>query len=265
MAKVGYAEWDEEDAFDTHDERPLRRARRKPLPWLRLTLLSSLSIAGLVYLAQHKPQDDRAVDPGSVPATVLVAPAPVWKPISPSPAVYALEKSLGPVALEARQHTSGAREDTLALGRFGDPRHARITLVQGFAEPARSFFVDMVRQAAEAGLSVARNGMSRLVPTKFGPIEAAPMTLAGPVEQSCQAFRFSDPEAGFGFRGWLCGSSAATVDETQLACLVDGIVLAGGTNPSLKAVFARTERNRNEVCGFNARTASVEVKTPRRP
>jgi hypothetical protein len=167
--------------------------------------------------------------------------------------------------VEARQHTSGAREDTLILGRFGDPHHARITLHQGSSEPDRSFFVDIVRRAAEAGLSVARNGMSRQVITKFGPVEAAPMTLARPAEQACQAFRFSDPEAGFGFQGWLCGSETLAADEAQLACLIDGITLAGGTNPSLKAMFVGVERNRTEACGSGARTASIGIKPLPRP
>ncbi len=263
MPRAGFARWDEEDAVDLEDERPLRHARRTSLPWLRLILLSALSIAGLVYFAQHGQRANRPGDPKTVPAAVLIAPAPVWKTISPSPAVYALEKSQGPLTMEARQHTGGAREDILTLGRFGEPRHARIILVQGLADPPRSFFIETVRRAADAGLSVARNTLSRSVATKFGPVEAASLTLAGPAEQSCQAFRFSDRDADFGFLGWLCGPEADALTDTQLACFIDGIGLAGGTSPSLKAVFARAERNRTGACGPGA--ASAEVRIPRRP
>jgi hypothetical protein len=99
-----------------------------------------------------------------------------------------------------------------------------------------------------------------MIATKFGSVEAAPMTLANKSEQACEAFRLSDTTAEFSFQGWLCGSSAP--DEAQLACFIDGIALSGSTNPSLKAVFAQAERNRTDACGPSARTASVAVKPP---
>ncbi|WP_230530548.1 hypothetical protein [Microvirga roseola] len=267
MPKAGFADWDEDDAFDDLDERSLRRGRRR-LPWLRILVLSSLSIAGLVYIAQQRQQQEQAADSRPVPPSVLIAPDPAWKPVSPSPGTYALERSASPVTAEARQHTSGAREDTLILGAFGEGRHARIILAQGSVEPERSFFVDLVRRAASAGLSVTRNAQSRMVPTKFGPVEAAAVTLAGTVEQECQAFRFSQGETGFGFQGWLCSSGAgsgAMSEDMGLACFIDGIALAGGSTPSLKAVLARAERSRIEACSPVARTSSVGPRAPRRP
>lgn len=261
MPRASFAEWDEDDALDREDERPSRRAR-KPLPWLRVILLSCLSIAGLVYFAQQGRREKQSSEPKSIPASVLIAPAPVWKPVSPSPAVYALERSVGPLALQARQHTSGAREDTMIVGAFGAVPHAQVTLFQGFAEPERSFFVDLVRRAAEAGLSVARNAQSRMIATKFGPVEAAAVTLAGSGEQSCQAFRFADRQAGFGFQGWLCGGEANASGDTQLVCFIDGIALAGGTNPSLKAVFAKAERSRTGACAPGAHMALFGPGSP---
>lgn len=264
MPRAGYAEWDEEDLADWVDERPSRRVRRKRLPWLRVVLISSLSIAGLASLALQKEQPGRPAERSKqVPSSVLVAPAPAWKPVSASPAVYALAGTSGSTIMEARQHANGAREDTLVLGRFGDFRFAQVALMQGTAETAGSFYIDIVRRAARAGLAVAHQGQGRMVPTKFGTVEAAPLTLAAKGEQACQAFRFADPEADFSFQGWLCGSSVP--DEPQLACFIDGITLAGGTNPSLKAVFARAERSRTEACGPIDRTASVSVRPPARP
>ena len=165
--------------------------------------------------------------------------------------------------MEARQHTNGAREDTLILGRFGDFRYAHVSLVQGAAETAGSFYIDIVRRAARAGLAVAHQGQGRTVATKFGTLEAAPLTLAAKGEQTCQAFRFSDEDADFSFQGWLCGSSAP--EEAQLACFIDGITPAGSPSPALKAVFARAERSRTEACGPSARTASAAVRPPARP
>ena len=178
-----------------------------------------------------------------------------------SPAVYAL--AAGPVSAEARQHASGAREDTLMLGRFGDVRYAQLALVDGTVEAAGSFYIETVRRAARAGLAVAHQGQGQMVATKFGSVEAAPLTLSARGEQACQAFRFTTTEASFGFHGWLCGSSAPT--EAQLACFIDGIALAGSASPSLKAIFAQAERSRLEACGPGARTASVTVKPPARP
>jgi hypothetical protein len=264
MPRAGTAEWDEEDLADWVDERPARRLRRRRASWLRVVLMCSCSIAGLAYLAlQLEPARRPAERAKEVPSSVLVAPAPAWKPVAPSPAPYALAGAPAPVATEARQHTNGAREDTLVLGRFGDFRYAQVSLVQGAPESAGSFYIDVVRRAARAGLAVAHQGQGRTVPTKFGTLEAAPLTLAAKGEQACQAFRFADADVEFSVQGWLCGSTAP--DDAQLACFVDGITLVGASSPSLKAVFARAERSRTEGCGPAARTASVAVKPPARP
>ncbi|MBM6580919.1 hypothetical protein ILT44_12060 [Microvirga sp. BT689] len=264
MPRAGYAEWDEEDLADWVDERPSRRLGRRRTPWLRVILMSSCSIAGLAYLAlQQEPARRPAERSKQVRSSVLVAPVPAWKPVSPSPAAYALASAPGSIAMEARQHANGAREDTLVLGRFGDFRYAQVSLVQGMPETAGSFYIDIVRRAARAGLAVAHQGQGRMVTTKFGTVEAAPLTLAARGEQACQAFRFADGAADFSFQGWLCGSSAP--DEAQLACFIDGIAPAGSPSPALKAVFARADRSRTEACGASARTASAAVRPPARP
>lgn len=263
MARAGYPAWDEDEAF--FDERPARRARRKRLPWLRMILLSSLMIGGLVYFARHKGDEVKVAVRNGVPSSVLIAPAPVWSPVAAAPALFGVERTAAPLLVEARQHTSGAREDTLTFGRFGDARHARLTLIQGSTEPARSFFVDVVRRAAEAGLAVARNAQSRMVATKFGPVEAAAMTLLGSREQECQTFRFVERDSGFGIQGWMCGADAAAMNDAQLVCFIDGITLAGAAGPSVKALFARAERSRTESCGAAAHTASVGVRLPQKP
>ncbi|WP_243369873.1 hypothetical protein [Microvirga solisilvae] len=263
MARAGYSAWDDDEAF--FDERPARRARRKPVRWIRLILMSSLMIAGLVYFARQKGDEAKVVARTGVPSSVLIAPAPVWNAVASGPALYAIDKTFGTASSEARQHTSGAREDTLSLGRFGEARHARLTLIQGSSEPSRSFFVDIVRRAADAGLAVSRNAQSRMIVTKFGPVEVAAMSLVGKSEQDCQTFRFKDHDSGFGFQGWLCDTQAEAIDDAQLACFIDGVMLNGAGSPSLKALFARSERNRTDACGAAARTASIGVRTPGRP
>ncbi|MEZ0168941.1 hypothetical protein [Microvirga sp. TS319] len=263
MARAGSPAWNEDEAF--FDERPARRARRRPTRWFRVTLMSGLIIAGLVYFARQKNDEARVSARGSASPSVLVAPAPAWTPLAPAPALYALEKATGALTIEARQNASGAREDILILGRFGNAPYARLTLVQGSAEPPRSFFVDVARRAAQAGLAVSRLAQSRMVATKFGPVEAAVVTLVGSREQECQALRFSDGDSGFGFQGWLCDGQAGAPDDAQLACLIDGIALSGAGSPSLKALFLRVDRNRTEACAIAARTSSAGVRPPPRP
>ncbi len=262
MARAGYPAWDEDEAFC--DERPVRRVRRRRRSWLRMAVMSSLMIAGLVHLAQQRSDGSHVAARDGVPSPVLVAPAPAWTPVVSAPALYAVENAPGPPAIEARQHTSGAREDVLTMGRFGGPRYARLTLAQGSPEPVRSFFVDIARRAAQAGLAVSRNSQSRVIATKFGPVEAASVTLVGPREQECEAFRFSDGASGFGLLGWMCEEDVTVPDDAKLACFIDGIALSGAGSPSLKAVFARAERNRTEACAA-ARTVSVGVRLPHRP
>ncbi|HZH51747.1 MAG TPA: hypothetical protein VEZ16_07675 [Microvirga sp.] len=263
MPKAIADDWNEEDAYDPPVERV--RRRRRPLPWLRMILLSSLSVAALVHLAQRQGTEELAQEPHPVPSSRLVAPAPLWRPLAPTPPVYAIEGRAEPVGTESREHMSGGREDTLTFGAFGDVGYGRISLVQGFTEPERSFFVDIVRRAAQAGLSVTRNAQGQPVQTKFGPVEAAAVTLAGKGEQSCQAFRFGDPEASFAFQGWLCGSEALPVEPGHVACLVDRTVLATADNPSVKAIFAKAEQQRLPACGPRERTAALGVRTSARP
>jgi hypothetical protein len=266
MQRAIHADWDEDEEDDASEGEPLPRARSR-LPWLRMILLSGLSIAVLVYFAREErsrtlPQGE----PGAVPASVLVAPPPPWRPLPQAAPAYALDKPFAPPAFSARINAAGGREDTFVLGRFGDPRHGRISLIQGDAgTERRSFFVDIVRRAAEAGLSVTRNAQSRMATTKFGPVEMAEVTLAGATEQTCQAFRFADPETAFGFHGWLCGTEARSVDETQAACFIDRIALSGQEGLVLKALFAQAERNRSEACALAARTAALSPTPPARP
>ncbi|AWM88756.1 hypothetical protein [Microvirga sp. 17 mud 1-3] len=266
MQRAIHADWDEDEEDDASDGEPLPRSRSR-LPWLRMALLSGLSIAALVYFAHEegsRPLPPGA--PGAVPASVLVAPPPPWRPLPQAAPAYVLDKPFAPPVFSARAHISGGREDTFVLGRFGDSRHGRISLVQGDAgTERRSFFVDIVRRAAEAGLSVTRNAQSRMAATKFGPVEMAEVTLAGTAEQTCQAFRFADPETAFGFQGWLCGAEARIVDEAQAACFIDRIALSGQEGLVLKALFARAERNRGEACNLAARTAALSPTPPARP
>jgi hypothetical protein len=201
---------------------------------------------------------------GEVPSAVLIAPPPAWEPVDRATALYGIESldpSL-PLSTTVRRHTIGGREDTLLLGAFGEPGHARISVSRTIAVPgAGSFYVDLVRQAAQAGLSVARSSQSRPVATKFGTVEVAPAALAEATEQACLAFRYVHGEVIFSFRGWLCGSETKPVSESQLICLIDHLALAGGKDDAaLKGLFAQADRKRSESCSPMARLEAPKLK-----
>jgi hypothetical protein len=236
---------------------PARRSR--PWPWLRMSLTCAAAVAGLTHLAREAGEDMRL--PGDVPPAVLVAPAPRWQPIAAAPAWYTLGASQGdrPPIIEARRHVDGGREDTLIVRSFGEDGHARATLSRGLAQrEGASFYVDLVRRAAQAGLSVTRSAQTRPLATKFGVVEVTQIVLADTSEQACLAFRAAHPEVSFSLTGWLCGAGEPPDTEGQLACFIDGIGLAAGSiDPALKAIFAKADRRRLEGCTPKDRLAAM--------
>jgi hypothetical protein len=231
--------------------RPLplrRRGRLASLPSLRMSLLSAAAVAALAYFAAER-QPASPSEPAAIPLAALLTPPPTWQPVAQASPLYALE-GIDPnsYAWEVRRHVSGAREDTLTFGGFGDVGYGRLQLIAGASEPEpASFYVDLVRQAAAAGLSVVRSAQAAPIATKFGPAEIAAVSLAGASEESCLALRGGDPALGFMMRGWICGSAAQPATEPQLACLIDRLALAG-EDPALTALFAGAERRRALGC-----------------
>src|SRR6478736_187980 len=125
MQRAIDADWDEDDLLDDWDEQPLPRARAR-LPWFRMCVMSGITVSGLVFFARHDATKAPPA-PKDVPAAILVAPPPAWRPL-PQAAFYGIDKPLLPMAFDVRQHRSGAREDTLLLGQFGEAHHARISI-----------------------------------------------------------------------------------------------------------------------------------------
>ncbi|WP_112661887.1 hypothetical protein [Microvirga flavescens] len=261
--------WDD-DTFDLiEDERPRARTRtRREWPWLRMLILSGVIVAGLVHLAKREDrveQQEVLQGPREIPVATLTAPAPAWAAIDRPNSIFALDKA-APSVFEARRHSSGGRADTLTFGQPGESGYARLTFTTNVQEPRRTLYLDLVRRAAEASLSVTRNAPSETIVTKFGPMEMAAITLVDRTEQSCQAFRFSDEATGFGFLGWRCGSQAQPLDEAQLACFIDRIALADAGNAALKTLFAQAERNHIGLCPPGAHTAFASpTKATARP
>ena len=234
------------NAMSLRETRDERRAR--PLPWLRMGLLSAGMVAGLAYLAApHRPAPSE--EPAAIPLAPLLAPPPVWQAVAHPEPLYLFE-GIDPTsyAWEVRRHVSGGREDTLTFGNFGEAGYGRLTVTDGATDsgPA-SFYVDLVRQSAQAGLSVVRSTQAAPLATKFGPAEIAAVTMAGATQEACLALRVVIPEAPFSLRGWVCGSAQQPAGDAQLVCLLDRLTLVGG-EPGLKALFAWAERRRAIGC-----------------
>ena len=232
---------------------------RRPLPWLRIVVLSSCASRGSPTLPQQEQNraSDRACASRSPPRAGRSAPA--WKPstlefairLTMPPAVATATPGSIPAA--AREDTPGGRRARRGALRPLDPAH-------GLAEtPAASMSTSCA--APPSGPRGGASGPGGMLATKFGAGSGSSDPVRRP---SRPARRSASPtDAAFSFQGWLCGCSAP--DEAHLACFIDGIALAGSSNPSLKAIFARAESNRTETCAPQARTASVAVKPRARP
>jgi hypothetical protein len=241
----------------------LRAPRERPLParpappsarsrrlWLPLGLAAAVAALALPHLPDPggRAGFEAAADRPPVPQR---APPLIWQPLPQAQPLYALEgpAGIGPQAQAARGHAGGGREDTLALGGPGAPLQFRLSVTRGVADGApSSFYVDLVRRAAEAGLPVERSAPPRPLATKFGTAEAARATLGG---LACLGIRFRHPDLAFRLHGWLCGSEALAVDESHLACLLDGLVpAAGGEDPAMRVLFTQADAWRTGACAL---------------
>jgi len=254
-ARAREHDWDE----DIFEVTPARRPER---PWLRVTLAACACIAALSYLAQQRlPSSDDTLPVEQRPVELL-APPPEWQPVVRPTAHYLLalaDLKLPVPALEARQHVSGGREDVFTAGAIEGAMHLHLVIRQAVQDErtSGSFYVDLVRQAAGAGLSVLRSAQPTMVATKFGRVEVADAVLGHVTEHACLAFRFAHPEFAFRFHGWLCGSDERPADRHLLACVIDRLALSDVGDQSLKALFSQADRQRSESCRPASRTASA--------
>ncbi len=230
------AEWDDDDARGGG-------GARRPVAGALSGALTAALLVGLLalYASPPEPSSPQGIaDLLARPEPTLTAPPPVWRDLATPRITLGLDAAgfAGlPSRHTARAHGAGAMEDTLVFGAFAEEgTHLRLTLHRAGADGAqpapRSFFVETALAAAEAGLAVARSGQAQALATKFGPIEAATLTLENGPVRSCLAFRGgSEPRLS----GWLCADAAT---PTHLACLVDGLVLLDdGGDARLSAAF----------------------------
>jgi hypothetical protein len=177
----------------------------------------------------------------------ITRPIPIFGLESPE-----LERQ--PAVLDARRSADGTRrEDILSFGGFAEPKphlSLRLAVQHERDELSRPFIVALVRAAAARGLSVQRSSLPAAIETRFGPVEAADVTLSdGASGRACIAFRTEGGTVPLALSGWWCGGEGKPADRRQLVCLIDRIdLLNAGEDPALRGAFARSELNRQPGC-----------------
>lgn len=245
---------------------------------LAVTLLTAEPDPALTGAAQTPEAAPALVQPEQ-PFTLKPTPAiealaearPIWVQIDqPEPAFALAAPALDglPHRLEARRHGAGGREDTLVDGTFAaDALHLRLTIYRPGEEATDpgTFFVDLVRRAAEAGVAVIRTTLPRPADSKFGPLETAEALLSAEgTQRACLAFRLAASTPHLRLSGWACGTQDKPVDAARLTCLLDGLTpLSTARGKQLQSIFAAAEQRRSPHCGAN--TARPHHASPRRP
>jgi hypothetical protein len=183
--------------------------------------------------------------PGDAPSWTRIAhPAPLFT-------LEAIELSKMQMSYEATRSTQvEGREDRLVFGSAAraDEPFIEVAILRAGAEAgeAASFFVDLSRRAAAAGVAVAKASPGEPLPSKFGEMESAETRLsANGAERSCLAFRRAVPGEVLRLFGWYCPSEGARARAPALSCLIERLELSGTTeDKTLRDVFAAAQARR---------------------
>jgi hypothetical protein len=226
-----------------------QKARWAWLGQWRLGLLTALLLLlGYGFMILHGA--DRA--PGRKSAQQATAPA--WVEVPNPRQIFRLEapEFVGvPEYYEARQHrVGGGRQDVVGYGGSDDTALLRLIVYQPGQEaaPSSSFFVELVRRAAETGRAITRATQPAALVTRFGTFEAAELTLArdGGSGRDCFGFRFASSAPNLRISGFACGG---VTSRSGLACLIDRIGVATlVADGDLIAFFGAPQANSALTC-----------------
>ena len=231
--------------------------RLRFLPWLAASGLTGLLIVGLL---------DR-------PAPEAPTPEPALSPwVEAGAPIYGLEAAgfLRPPRVEAWTRREGpGRQDAFTFRDApGDGAWLRVALhLAGPLDAAPgSFYLDLTRAAARAGVAVTRASLPVMQPIRFGGLEVAEVALAeGEGTRACLGFRLLAGQPDLRMLGFAC-DGARQPEPRALACTLDGLqLLAPGADEGLARFFAAAELASGLEPRLGCTPGRSGVKMVRRP
>jgi hypothetical protein len=236
-----------------------RREARPPKAVIRALLRSEASATLLRLLAYAGAVGVLGFTAAAFVRTVQVrvpaAPSPVieWRQVAKPFAAFSLplpELAESGYDYAMRRHASGGgRQDILTWGALkGATPHLMVEIYRPLAE--RSGFGSAEEEIAARlnGLDTGAVTFAGSMETKFGSMSLVEFSLSAPPRQ-CLGFvhAYADPQLQI--LGWHCTSGATAVERNLVACALDRLtLLAAGSEPKVRALFARAELRRN-FCG----------------
>lgn len=212
--------------------------------------MAALLLLSVVVLAATKPPP--------LARSAPFPPPPAWIDVRQPIQSFNLDTPEFPgltLTYEARRHRAGGgQKDILTLGKLdGREPYFRLVLYRVGSEPVANatLFVDLVRTAAAAGLSITRSLAPEDLATRFGDFETMDLDLAANrgTPAQCLGFRKAALEGSFRMSGFACGAPSKPLSRVALACLLDRLELAAaGGDRALAGFFAASELWRDPVC-----------------
>lgn len=239
----------------TLDQRPTqpRLASRRAMPPRLLGGMGAAALTGL-WLASlfFEPHRDLSAAPP--------VQEPLWQ--AQPEGLYRLSTDFGSANSTGRLRRDGARQDVLTLGEgLAAKSHARLVLHRAGEQdqPPGSFYLDITRMAALAGVAVTRSQLPQAVSTRFGPLDVAELTLTqGGQERVCAGLRLLVAEPDLRLTGFAC-LGEAKADPQAIACFIDRLELdAPRADPALAQFFAKAQMARSSCVVSQTQVRNVE-------
>lgn len=188
-------------------------------------------------------------------STLATDPAPAvseWvQVVKPFPAFSLPLSELGengPDYALRRHAVGGGRQDILTWGELkSSAPHLRIEIYRPASERTRfdSPEREIAARLADRDAETVTLRPAGEIETKFGTVALVEFSLSEPKRQ-CLGFARAYHDPQLQILGWHCASGATMVERELAACAIDRLsLLAGGSEPKLRELFARAELRRN--------------------
>ena len=214
--------------------------------FLRLTSYVC-ALAVLALIAVHVVRSNAAI---FEPAPITPA-ANAWMTVAkPFPAFSLPQAELAESGYEyaMRRHVSGGRQDILSWGAMeNDAPHLRVEIYRAGDEMRRFDSAALEIAARLEGIETALIKPAGTMETKFGTTSLVEFsTKPG---RRCLGFARAYDDPKLQILGWHCVSGDTRAERDLPACALDRLsLLAAGSEPKVREMFARAELKRN-FCG----------------